>query len=94
MAIDEKEFGRLIGHLESMAPAITEIKDDMKKVLSCQAATEERLKNGNKRFETYDGEIPKIWRAIRMRADWRIIYPLIAGLGGFLIFLIDHYYKK
>ena len=99
--IDEVAFGKLIANMENIVGDVAEIKTDIKTMLTAQATTEERLKNGNKRFEKYDdtfieieNRFGKVWCALRKRADWRIAYPLIVSIGVVIVFLIDHYYSK
>jgi len=108
MAIDEQQFGRLIGHIEAISPSITEIKCDVKKILEAQAVTEERLKNGNVRFEKYDkrfdgnddkfedvdGRFRSVWMALRKKADWRVVYSIIVAGFIALAFLVEHFYSK
>lgn len=105
MSVDDQQLGRLIGHLEALTPTITEIKCDVKKVLEAQAATEERLKAGNARFEKIDcclkemdekidSEVKSIWGSLRKKADWRIVYPLVVTGFVVIVFLIDHFYNK
>lgn len=94
MAIDEQEFGKLVGHLELLLPTISEIKCDVKSILSSQAVTEERLRNGNRNFEEIENTFRKHAATLSKKADWRVVYPLIIGAGCVLVFLIDHYYGK
>jgi len=108
MAIDEQQFGRLIGHIEAISPSITEIKCDVKKILEAQAVTEERLKNGNVRFEKYDkrfdcsddkfedvdGRLRSVWACLRKKADWRVVYSLVVAGFVALGFLLDYFYSR
>jgi len=52
--IEEKEFGELIATVKISARNIEKIAENVESILESQAATEERLRAGNKRFEAQE----------------------------------------
>jgi hypothetical protein len=53
-------LGEIGATLKSLDGGITEVKCDVKELLKFQSATEERLKNGMRRFESQDARIAAV----------------------------------
>ena len=49
--ISDREFGELIQSVKTLSENSGRMADNVEKILTCQAATEERLKSGNKKFD-------------------------------------------
>lgn len=60
MGEHDRELGELTATLKAMHEDIKETKADVKTLTAFQAATEERLKNGNVKFQNHETRIAEV----------------------------------
>jgi predicted nuclease with TOPRIM domain len=83
----EKDEGKLIATLETIAGTLSEVKGDVKGILRCQAKTEERLSHGVGHFSRVDGKLDEHDKAINKMPSGKVVYTVL-GLGFTILGLL------